>query len=143
MDPILENLVNYGVLGMWTASLLWNNHITKKNFQSRYDNLNDDLKEGVKEIKRLLDYITIRMTSIENAYDNLGDEQKSTNSRILTDIKENRNVVQRKGRATQDMVQAVQDMIQNKNQEDMLKSQIRRVITKDQVQRAVEEEKKK
>ena len=143
MDPILENLVNYGVLGLWTASLLWSNHITKKNFQSRYDDLNDELKEGVKEIKRLLDYITIRMTSIENAYDNLEDEQKSTNSRILTNIKEGKNVVQRQARATQDMVRTVQDMIQSKNQEDMLKSQIRRVITKDQVQRAVEKEKKK
>jgi hypothetical protein len=143
LDPILENLVNYGVLGMWTASLLWNNHITKKNFQSRYDNLNDDLKEGVKEIKRLLEYITIRMTSIENAYDSMEDEQKSTNSRILTDVKENRNAAQRQSYTTQDMVRAVQDMIQNKNQEDMLKSQIRRVITKDEVQRAVEKEKKK
>ena len=123
--------------------MLWNNHITKKNFQSRYDNLNDDLKEGVKEIKRLLEYITIRMTSIENAYDSMEDEQKSTNSRILTDVKENRNAAQRQSYTTQDMVRAVQDMIQNKNQEDMLKSQIRRVITKDEVQRAVEKEKKK
>ena len=143
MDPILENLVNYGVLGLWTASLLWNNHITKKNFQSRYDDLNDDLKEGVKEIKRLLEYITIRMTSIENAYDSMEDEQKSTNSRILTDVKENRNAAQRQSYTIQDMVRAIQDMIQNKNQEDMLKSQIRRVITKDEVQRAVEKEKKK
>ena len=82
MDPILENLVNYGVLGLWTASLLWNNHITKKNFQSRYDNLNDDLKEGVKEIKRLLDCITIRMTSIENAYDDDSTNDKWVSTEV-------------------------------------------------------------
>ena len=142
MDPILENLVNYGVLGLWTASLLWSNHTTKKNFQTRYDNLNKELAEGVKEIKRLLDYITIRMTSIENAYDKLEDEQKSTNSRLLGSLKESKSILQQRFQAIQDMVHSIQDMMHTKNQEDMLKSQIRR-LSKDQIQRAVEKEKKK
>jgi hypothetical protein len=36
----LNGLVEYGILGMWTLSLLVSNHTMRKNFQSRYDDLN-------------------------------------------------------------------------------------------------------
>jgi membrane protein required for beta-lactamase induction len=126
LDPILENLVNYGVLGLWTASLLWSNHTARKNFQSRYDNLNKDLAEGVKEVRRLLDFVIIRMASVESALDKVEDEQKSFNAKALTALKENKTVIGQRARSIQDMIQA-------KNQEDMLKSQIRRVITNEKI----------
>ena len=62
------------------------------------------------------------MTSVEDALDKLEDEQKTFHTKAITALKENKNVVNQRARSIQDMIQA-------KNQEDMLKSQIRRVIT--------------
>tara|TARA_R100001079_G_scaffold82374_1_gene45727 strand:- start:156 stop:437 length:282 start_codon:yes stop_codon:yes gene_type:complete len=49
----LNGLVEYGILGMWTLSLLISNHTMKGNFQSRYDELNKNVVEVVKKNKEL------------------------------------------------------------------------------------------
>ena len=43
----LNGLVEYGILGMWTLSLLISNHSMKGNFQQRYDDLNKNVVEVV------------------------------------------------------------------------------------------------
>ena len=55
MEFIFEALSQYGVLGLWTASLIYNNHMTKKNFQERYDNINKEMLEILKENQVLLE----------------------------------------------------------------------------------------
>ena len=52
---LIESLAQYGVLGLWTASLLWTNHHMKKDFQKRYDNLNNQMLELIKQNKTLLE----------------------------------------------------------------------------------------
>ena len=54
MDSIFEALTSYGVLGLWTASLLWNNHNMKKSFQERYDSLNQNVIDVLKDNKKIL-----------------------------------------------------------------------------------------
>ena len=49
----LNGLVEYGILGMWTLSLLISNHTMKGNFQSRYDDLNKNVVEVVNKNKEL------------------------------------------------------------------------------------------
>ena len=55
MEFIFEALSQYGVLGLWTASLIYNNHMAKKNFQERYDNINKEMLEILKENQALLE----------------------------------------------------------------------------------------
>jgi len=49
----LNGLVEYGILGMWTLSLLISNHTMKGNFQTRYDELNKNVVDVVKKNKEL------------------------------------------------------------------------------------------
>jgi len=50
----LNGLVEYGILGMWTLSLLLSNHTMRKNFQSRYDDLNKNVVDTLKRNYELL-----------------------------------------------------------------------------------------
>tara|TARA_R110002073_G_scaffold32867_1_gene99359 strand:- start:263 stop:562 length:300 start_codon:yes stop_codon:yes gene_type:complete len=95
MDPIIETLTSYGVLGLWTATLLWSNHQMKKNFQQRYDDINKNIMESVEKNSRVLE-ILIKTTS------------------------ENKQILESGFR-----------LMQEKNQEDRLKSTFRRAITKE------------
>lgn len=52
---LIESLAQYGVLGLWTASLWWTNHQMKKEFQKRYDELNKEMLELIKQNKNLLE----------------------------------------------------------------------------------------
>ena len=52
---LIETLAQYGVLGLWTASLWWTNHQMKKEFQERYDNLNSQMLEIIKQNKIMLE----------------------------------------------------------------------------------------
>ena len=49
MDPVTDKLIEYGVLGLWTASLLYANWKAKKEFQDRYDRLNEQVLGLIKE----------------------------------------------------------------------------------------------
>ena len=55
MEFIFEALSQYGVLGLWTASLIYNNHMAKKNFQERYDVINREMLDILKENQRLIE----------------------------------------------------------------------------------------
>ena len=55
MDPLLENLLQYGVLGLWTASLLYANTKMRKDFQVRYDQLNEKGISLIRENNHLLE----------------------------------------------------------------------------------------
>ena len=50
----LNGLVEYGILGMWTLSLLLSNHTMRKNFQGRYDDLNKNVVDVLKKNYELL-----------------------------------------------------------------------------------------
>ena len=51
----MENLLQYGVLGLWTASLLYANSKMRKDFQERYDQLNERVVSLLKENNHLLE----------------------------------------------------------------------------------------
>ena len=55
MEIIFENLAQYGVLGLWTIYLIWSNNQMKKEFQTRFDRLNDQMLETVKENNEMLE----------------------------------------------------------------------------------------
>ena len=50
----LNTLVEYGILGLWTLSLLVSNHTMRKIFQSRYDDLNKNVVDTLKRNYELL-----------------------------------------------------------------------------------------
>jgi hypothetical protein len=50
----LNILVEYGILGLWTLSLLLSNHTMRKNFQSRYDDLNKNVVDTLKRNYEML-----------------------------------------------------------------------------------------
>ena len=50
----LNGLVEYGILGMWTLSLLLSNYTMRKNFQGRYDDLNKNVVETLKKNYEML-----------------------------------------------------------------------------------------
>ena len=50
----LNGLVEYGILGLWTLSLLLSNHTMRKNFQSRYDDLNKNVVDTLKRNYEML-----------------------------------------------------------------------------------------
>ncbi len=50
----LNQLIEYGILGLWTLSLLISNHTMRKNFQSRYDDLNKNVVDTLKRNYDLL-----------------------------------------------------------------------------------------
>ena len=50
----LNVLVEYGILGLWTLSLLLSNHTMRKNFQSRYDDLNKNVVDTLKKNYEML-----------------------------------------------------------------------------------------
>ena len=99
MDPIIETLTSYGVLGLWTATLLWSNHQMKRNFQQRYDDINKNIVENVEKNSRVLE-VLIKTTS------------------------ENKQILDTGFR-----------LMQEKNQEDRLKSTFRRAITKEDIKK--------
>tara|TARA_R100000008_G_C3533921_1_gene140873 strand:+ start:250 stop:552 length:303 start_codon:yes stop_codon:yes gene_type:complete len=99
MDPIIETLTSYGVLGLWTATLLWSNHQMKKNFQQRYDDINKNIMESVEKNSRILEA-------------------------LLKTINANKQTLDTGFR-----------MMQEKYQEDRLKSTFRRAITKEDLEK--------
>ena len=54
----LNQLVEYGILGLWTLSILVSNHTMRGNFQNRYDDLNKMFNQG--NIQGLTDYFNKR-----------------------------------------------------------------------------------
>ena len=50
----LNVLVEYGILGLWTLSLLLSNHTMRKNFQTRYDDLNKNVVDVLKRNYEML-----------------------------------------------------------------------------------------
>lgn len=51
----LNQLVEYGILGLWTLSLLISNHTMRGNFQKRYDDLNKNVVDVLKKNKETIE----------------------------------------------------------------------------------------
>jgi len=78
----LNGLVEYGILGMWTLSLLISNHTMKGNFQSRYDDLNKNVVEVVKKNKELAEE---NQEKLEKALDKLDQGLDTMKQKYLED----------------------------------------------------------
>ena len=51
----LNQLVEYGILGLWTLSLLISNHTMRSNFQKRYDDLNKNVVDVINKNKEMIE----------------------------------------------------------------------------------------
>ena len=87
----LNQLVEYGILGLWTLSLLVSNHTMRGNFQKRYDDLNknvvdvlkknkETIEENQEKLDKALDKIDEGLDTMKQKYleDKLRAEMKST-----------------------------------------------------------------
>ena len=87
----LSQLVEYGILGLWTLSLLVSNHTMRGNFQKRYDDLNknvvdvlkknkETIEENQEKLDKALDKIDEGLDTMKQKYleDKLRAEMKST-----------------------------------------------------------------
>ena len=66
----LNQLVEYGILGLWTLSLLVSNHTMRGNFQKRYDDLN----------KNVVDVLKINKETIEGRCEEWNKKKKKINN---------------------------------------------------------------
>ena len=78
----LNGLVEYGILGMWTLSLLISNHTMKGNFQSRYDDLNKNVVEVVKKNKELAEE---NQEKLEKALDKIDEGLNTMKQKYMED----------------------------------------------------------
>ena len=87
----LNQLVEYGILGLWTLSLLISNHTMRNNFQSRYDELNKNVvdvvnknkelaEENQEKLEKALEKIDEGLDTMKQKYleEKLREEMKST-----------------------------------------------------------------
>ena len=78
----LNGLVEYGILGMWTLSLLISNHSMKGNFQPRYDDLNKNVVEVVKKNKELAEE---NQEKLEKALDKIDEGLNTMKQKYMED----------------------------------------------------------
>ena len=78
----LNGLVEYGILGMWTLSLLLSNHTMRKNFQGRYDDLNKNVVEVVKKNKELAEE---NQEKLEKALDKIDEGLQTMKQKYMED----------------------------------------------------------
>ena len=89
----LNQLVEYGILGLWTLSLLISNHTMRGNFQSRYDDLNKNVvdvvnknkelaEENQEKLEKALDKIDETLQTMKQKYmeERLREEMRKTQS---------------------------------------------------------------
>ena len=78
----LNGLVEYGILGMWTLSLLISNHSMKGNFQQRYDDFNKNVVEVVKKNKELAEE---NQEKLEKALDKIDEGLNTMKQKYMED----------------------------------------------------------
>ena len=78
----LNQLVEYGILGMWTLSLLISNHTMRGNFQSRYDDLNKNVVDVLKKNKEMIEE---NQEKLEKALDKLDQGLDTMKQKYLED----------------------------------------------------------
>ena len=78
----LNQLVEYGILGMWTLSLLISNHTMRGNFQSRYDDLNKNVVDVIKKNKEMIEE---NQEKLEKALDKLDQGLDTMKQKYLED----------------------------------------------------------
>ena len=90
----LNQLVEYGILGLWTLSLLVSNHTMRGNFQSRYDDLNKNVVDVLKKNKETIEENQIKL---DKALDKIEEglstmKQKYMEERLREEMKKTQNI---------------------------------------------------
>ena len=91
----LNQLVEYGILGMWTLSLLVSNHTMRGNFQKRYDDLNKNVVDVVNKNHELAQENQVKLDKalekIDEGLDTM--KQKYMEERLREEMKKTQNIV--------------------------------------------------
>ena len=91
----LNQLVEYGILGMWTLSLLVSNHTMRGNFQKRYDDLNKNVVDVVNKNHELAqenqEKLDKALEKIDEGLDTM--KQKYMEERLREEMKKTQNIV--------------------------------------------------
>ena len=92
----LNQLVEYGILGLWTLSLLISNHRMRGNFQSRYDDLNknvvDVLKKNKETIEENQEKLDKALDKIDEGLDTM--KQKYLEEKLRAEMKSTQQVLE-------------------------------------------------
>ena len=90
----LNQLVEYGILGLWTLSLLVSNHTMRGNFQSRYDDLNKNVVDVLKKNKETIEENQIKLDKALDKIDEGLDtmKQKYMEERLREEMKKTQNI---------------------------------------------------
>ncbi len=78
----LNQLVEYGILGLWTLSLLISNHTMRGNFQARYDDLNKNVVDVLKKNKETIEE---NQEKLDKALDKLDEGLTTMKQKYLED----------------------------------------------------------
>ena len=90
----LNQLVEYGILGLWTLSLLVSNHTMRGNFQGRYDDLNKNVVDVLKKNKETIEENQIKLDKALDKIDEGLDtmKQKYMEERLREEMKKTQNI---------------------------------------------------
>tara|TARA_R100000808_G_C2065253_1_gene94986 strand:+ start:367 stop:657 length:291 start_codon:yes stop_codon:yes gene_type:complete len=78
----LNQLIEYGILGLWTLSLLISNHTMRGNFQSRYDDLNKNVVDVLKKNKETIEE---NQEKLDKALDKIDETLQTMKQKHLED----------------------------------------------------------
>ena len=78
----LNQLIEYGILGLWTLSLLISNHTMRGNFQSRYDDLNKYVVDVLKKNKETIEENQVKL---DKALDKIDETLQTMKQKHLED----------------------------------------------------------
>ena len=111
MDPIIESLLQFGILGIWTAWLLWTNHNMTKKFE-------EQRKEGYRVREQVQKDIIERLTEMEHKLSALNGINKKLDT-ALSNINEGLSAMREKyaedrakhNRYTADTIKNIKDLL--------------------------------
>ena len=90
----LNQLVEYGILGLWTLSLLISNHKMRGNFQKRYDDLNKNVVDVLNKNKETIEENQIRLDKalekIDEGLDTM--KQKYLEEKLRAEMKSTQSI---------------------------------------------------
>ena len=113
MDPIIESLLQFGVLGIWTAWLLWTNHNMTKKFE-------EQRKAGYEVREQIQKDIIERLTEMEHKLSTLSGINKKLDT-ALSNINEGLSAMRekyaedraRQNRYTAETIKNIKDLLKH------------------------------
>ena len=113
MDPIIESLLQFGVLGIWTAWLLWTNHNMTKKFEKQRaeghkvrEQVQKDIIERLTEMEHKLSALNGINKKLDTALNNINEGLSAMREKYAEDRARN-------NRYTAETIKNIKDLLKH------------------------------